>query len=98
MARWLEFLAQFAPFKIQYVKGAENIVPDALSRRSDYFFYSDMDVLNTTVVPSPIPIVPSYGATPDTEEYHDLFHVPMALPDLQSYTVILRLRAGLYLR
>lgn len=71
-ARWLEYLSQFEPFRIQYVKGEDNIVPDALSRRSDYWFHDTMDVLSTALVPSWGPVTP-YGQIPDSPTFRSLF-------------------------
>lgn len=85
-ARWLEFLAQFAPFRIQYVKGADNIVPDALSRRPDYSFFEDLDVLNTVLVPSVTPGISPYGEVPVDDTYLHLFHTAVRFPDLLSQT------------
>eukprot|EP00961_Rhodomonas_salina_P298520 3938150-Rhodomonas_salina.2 len=36
LARWLEFLADFQIEDIKHVKGVDNVVADALSRRPDY--------------------------------------------------------------
>eukprot|EP00961_Rhodomonas_salina_P081304 1093285-Rhodomonas_salina.1 len=36
LARWLEFLADFQIEDIKHVKGINNVVADALSRRPDY--------------------------------------------------------------
>lgn len=41
-ARWLEYLSQFEPFRIQYVKGEDNAVADELSRPSDYWFHDTL--------------------------------------------------------